>query len=625
MSDVIKLLPDSVANQIAAGEVIQRPASVIKELVENAVDAGASHVQIVVIDAGKSCIQVIDNGKGMSETDARLAFERHATSKISEATDLFALRTMGFRGEALASIAAVAQVELKTRMADAEVGVCLRIEGSKVKEQLPVSCPVGANFAVRNLFFNIPARRKFLKSNQTEMGNILTEFERLALAHPSIAFTLYSGDNVLHNLSVGNFRQRVAGIFGKRQDAQLVPVEVETTLVKISGLTGTPESAKKKGAHQFFFVNGRYMRHPYFAKAVMSAYERLVPEGEQVPFFINFEVAPARIDVNIHPAKTEIKFQDDQAIWQILFAAVREALGRFNAIPTLDFDTDNCPSIPAFNPSVGAAHPPRLHLDKTYNPFAASPATGGGHEEENTTRWKPAEADAWRGMYEEAFDTGNPVPKDDAGTTEASVGSLYDHLPDDEKEKWEGGVSDTFQFQGRFIVADTPSGLLIVDQHRAHMRILYDMYLQQLSAHHGVTQGLLFPQLLQLPLSSAGYFDTLMSRLADIGFDISPLGGGSYSVMGIPAGTEGLDALKLLQSILDDTLEGRPEAPETINHLMALAVSAQAALPVGQALAAEERKELLEKLFQTTNPNYAPDGKRLSTLLSPANVESFFD
>ncbi len=618
MSDIIKLLPDSVANQIAAGEVIQRPSSVIKELVENAIDAGATHIKVMVVDAGKTCIQVIDNGKGMSETDARLAFERHATSKITSATDLFALRTMGFRGEALASIAAVAQVELKTRMSDSEVGVCLRIEGSKVVEQQPVSCPVGANFAVRNLFFNIPARRKFLKSNQTEMSNIFSEFERVALAHPDVAFTLYSGDSVLHNLTSGNFRQRIIGLFGKKQDAHLLPVEVETSIVKISGLVGAPASAKKKGAHQYFFVNGRYMRHPYFAKAVQSAYERLIPDAFQVPYFLNFEVEPSHIDVNIHPAKTEIKFQDEQTIWQILSAATREALGKFNAVPTLDFDTADCPSIPVFNPSSESVSPPKIHIDRSFNPFASSERSAN-----TSKKWHPEDVGAWQKAYETAFD--EPALSASAIDASASSTPLYAQLSEDERSAWEQDTpSDVFQYQGRFIVASMPSGLLLVDQHRAHIRILYDMYLQQLMARRGITQGLLFPQLLQLPLSSSAVFEELMPRLADVGFDISPLGGGSYSIMGLPTGTEGLDAATLLQTILADAEQGKPEAADAVNHLIASALSRQAAMPVGQALSHDEMIELLSKLFKSSHANYTPEGKNTFSLLSAQRLDGLF-
>ena len=378
MSDIIHLLPDSVANQIAAGEVIQRPASVIKELVENAIDAGATEIHVLVTDAGKTSIQVIDNGCGMSATDARLSFERHATSKIRTASDLFALRTMGFRGEALASIAAVAEVELKTRLAGDELGTRIVLAASKVECQEPVACPQGSNFAVKNLFFNVPARRKFLKSNATELNNILAEFERIVLVHPDIAFYLYSNDTALYNLPAVSLRQRIVSVFGKKLDQQLIALDVDTTLVRISGYVGKPDAARKKGAHQYFFVNGRYMRHPYFHKAVMEPYERLVPAGEQVPYFVYFDVDPANIDVNIHPTKTEIKFENEQAIWQILSAAVKETLGRFNIVPSIDFDTEDKPDIPVFDTGGEPVDQPRLHYDASYNPFKSVSAGGGG-------------------------------------------------------------------------------------------------------------------------------------------------------------------------------------------------------------------------------------------------------
>ena len=391
MSDIIHLLPDSVANQIAAGEVIQRPASVIKELVENAIDADAQNIHVLVTDAGKTCIQIIDDGKGMSETDARLAFERHATSKIREASDLFALRTMGFRGEALASIAAVAQVELKTRLESEELGTRLVIAGSKVESQEAVSCSKGSNFSVKNLFFNVPARRKFLKANSTELSNILAEFERIALVHPEVSFSLYSNDSELFNLPVSPLRQRILAIFGKKLNQQLLNIEVNTTMVKISGYIAKPETARKKGAHQYFFVNGRYMRHPYFHRAVMEAYEQLIPVGEQVSYFIYFEVDPANIDVNIHPTKTEIKFENEQAIWQILSASVKESLGKFSAIPSIDFDTEDMPEIPAFEQNLPPA-PPKVNYNSDFNPFKVSSGGSGGG---SYTRPKVE----WEGLY----------------------------------------------------------------------------------------------------------------------------------------------------------------------------------------------------------------------------------
>ncbi len=369
MSDVIQLLPDSVANQIAAGEVIQRPASVIKELVENSIDAGASQVKIILRDAGKTLIQVVDDGCGMSDTDARLAFERHATSKIRQASDLFELHTMGFRGEALPSIAAVAQIDLRTMRRDSQIGTHLELAASKFVSQTPEACTPGSNLAVKNLFFNFPARRKFLKKDSVELGHITREFERLALVNPSVEFELYHNDVNLYQLLPGTLRQRIAGLFGKSIDKQLIPVETETPLVKISGFVCLPEFARKRNAQQFFFVNGRNMRHPYFHKAVMNCYEELIAAEHQPNYFLNFEVDPQTIDVNIHPTKSEIKFENEQPIWQILSAAIRESLGRFNAIPALDFDKEDAPEIPVFDPSLSES----LNLgglDDSYNPFA---------------------------------------------------------------------------------------------------------------------------------------------------------------------------------------------------------------------------------------------------------------
>lgn len=416
MSDIIHLLPDSVANQIAAGEVIQRPASVIKELVENAIDADAQNIHVLVTDAGKTSIQVIDDGKGMSETDARLSFERHATSKIRQAADLFALRTMGFRGEALASIAAVAQVELKTRPESEELGTKLVIAGSQVESQEAVSCSKGSNFSVKNLFFNVPARRKFLKANSTELSNILAEFERIALVHPEVAFSLYSNDSELFNLPVSQLRQRILAIFGKKLNQQLLNIEVNTTMVKISGYVAKPETARKKGAHQYFFVNGRYMRHPYFHKAVMEAYEQLIPTGEQISYFIYFDVDPANIDVNIHPTKTEIKFENEQAIWQILSASVKESLGKFSAIPSIDFDTEDMPDIPAFEEKM-SSEPPKIHYNTDYNPFKVSTG-GGGSYSRSKVEWE----DLYGGLTK-ASKMNNPQPEPEMNWEDSSIGS----------------------------------------------------------------------------------------------------------------------------------------------------------------------------------------------------------
>ena len=610
--DIIHLLPDTVANQIAAGEVIQRPSSVVKELVENAVDAGATLVEIVVEEAGKSLIQVIDNGCGMSVTDARLAFERHATSKIRQADDLFALRTMGFRGEALPSIAAVAQVELRTRTNDDDLGVCLRIEGGKVRDQQRVTTPRGANFAVRNLFFNIPARRKFLKSNLTEMGAILTEFERLALAHPQVAFRLHRDGTLLHDLPAGTFRQRIAGLFGHRMDKQLVPVATETTAARISGFTGVPESARKgKRAHQFFFANNRYMRHPYFARAVQTVYERLVPEGEQVPFFLRFDVDPATVDVNIHPTKTEIKFQDEPSLWQILQAAVREALGKYGGVPTIDFDTAGMPDIPLFVHSGGstratAAPPPHIETDPAYNPFGAAP--------DDT----PDDA------YNEPHPFSSQQQENGAGSLQPSVASpdtaprLFDEAP--------AVSAQCLQYHGRYIVTSVGSGLMLIDQHRAHQRVLYDRFLRNLQRHKSQSQGLLFPQTLALSPADAAALDELRPALADLGFDLSPAeSDGTCQLRGVPAGTEGLDPERLLLGVLNEARSGNEAAADTVSHRLALALAHRAALPVGQELTEAEMSALVGELFTGTTPAYAPDGTPAFLLLADEQISRFFD
>lgn len=664
MSDIIHLLPDSVANQIAAGEVIQRPASMIKELVENALDAGATHIQVVVEDAGKTLVQVIDNGCGMSETDARMAFERHATSKIQQATDLFALRTMGFRGEALASIAAVAQVELRTRQKGQDLGTCINIEGSKVTKQELVSCPVGANFAVRNLFFNIPARRKFLKSNQTELSNIMAEFERIALAHPDVAFTLQSGSSIALDLAGGNFRQRIVGIFGRRIDKQLVPIEVKTTLANISGFVGMPTAARRKNAHQYLFVNGRFMRHPYFAKAILTAYERLIPEGQQVPFFIKFEVDPARIDVNIHPTKTEIKFEDDSAIFQILLAAVRESLGKYGAVPAIDFNTEARPDIPTFNATGGESvniAPPQIHINTSFNPFDTTPAPPTHNEQGATvdksstsftssyTPPRPHSTIDWQRIYEntqKSFqsetnpssqsintkqedeieiesryeDNDVPLPSHftPLPTPEDTPTLLYKELPDTGKIAWnEKKDGDFYQYQGRYIITALPMGMALIDQHRAHIRILYERYQQQLLQHKSASQKLLFPETLTLSPSEGVILNQILPQLRDIGFDINNDEKGNFILTGVPIQTEGIAPTALINSILADALTGQANAADTMGHTISLAMARKVALPYGQLLNTQEMSTLLEQLFNSSTPNLTPDGTLIMTILNP--------
>ena len=625
MSDIIRLLPDSVANQIAAGEVIQRPASVIKELVENAIDAGAQHIDVLVTDAGKSSIQVIDDGKGMSETDARLSFERHATSKIREAADLFALRTMGFRGEALASIAAVAQVELRTCVEGEELGTKLVIAGSKVESQEAISCPKGSNFCVKNLFFNVPARRKFLKSNQTELSNILTEFERIALVNPNVSFTLYHNDAELFNLPAIQLRQRIMGVFGKKINQDLLSLDVDTTMVRISGFVARPESARKKGARQYFFVNGRYMRHPYFHKAIMDAYEHLIPVGEQVSYFIYFDVDPGNIDVNIHPTKTEIKFENEQAIWQILAAAVKETLGKFNAVPSIDFDTEGMPDIPAFESSPYAGiQPPKTTYNPDYNPFNTSAVPPSCYSSKPSRDWEQL----YEGLehHSSAQHIQKSYPDDGDYFTAASMEqpvtpTLYDHS---EEAAMGEKSSQHYQFKGRFILTSVKSGLMIIDQQRAHIRILYDQYLEQITRRQGASQGMLFPDIVQFPVSEVPVLQEIMEDLSYLGFELTDLGGGSYAINGIPSGIEGLNPVELIQSMVHTAMEKGGKVKEEVQSNLALTLAKAAAIVPGQVLTNEEMNGLVDGLFAVATPNYTPDGKTVLSVLQEDELEKLF-
>lgn len=593
--DIIHLLPDSVANQIAAGEVVQRPASVIKELMENAVDAGASAVDVLVQDAGRTSIQVIDDGKGMSETDARMAFERHATSKIAKAEDLFTLYTMGFRGEALPSIAAVSQVRLTTRTENQDLGVQLSLEGSKLVGQEVCSCPVGANFEVSNLFFNVPARRKFLKSNQTELNNIIQEFERIALVNPGVAFTLSSNGNRLMQLSAGSTLQRIVAIFGKRLSEQLLPVQVETSLVKISGYVGKPESARKKGASQYLFVNGRFMRHPRFHYAVMEAFSHLIPEGNQVPYFIYFEVSPASIDVNIHPTKTEIKFENEQEIWSILLAAVRDALGKFNAVPTIDFDVEGRPDIPAFQSGgYGEVKAPRVQVNTSFNPFSTH------SESQKSTR-------QWEKLYEQAM----------AASVQSEPRSEMLFPESDERS------TQHFQYKGQYILTAVQSGLMIVDQRRAHIRILYERYLAQMKEHDAATQGLLFPELLELSPSDAALLSSMLDDVRSLGFDIVPLGGSTFSVVGTPSGQ--INPLAVVQQMIETVKMQDSVGSDALHHRLALVLAQHNAIEVGEVLTPVQMETLIGDLFSCDNPNLSPNGQSVLTILRQEAMDKMFN
>ena len=600
--DIIHLLPDSVANQIAAGEVVQRPASVIKELMENAVDAGATTIDVLVQDAGRTSIQVIDDGKGMTETDARMAFERHATSKIAKAEDLFTLQTMGFRGEALPSIAAVSQVKLTTRTAEQELGVQLCLEGSRVVSQEVCSCPVGANFEVSNLFFNVPARRKFLKSNQTELNNIIQDFERIALVNPSVAFTLSSNGNQLMQLPAGSNLQRIVGIFGKKLGEQLLPVQVETSLVKISGFVGKPESARKKNSSQYLFVNGRFMRHPRFHYAVMEAFSHLIPEGDQVPYFISFQVDPANIDVNIHPTKTEIKFENEQEIWSIIVAAVRDALGKFNAVPTIDFDVEGRPDIPTYDArGLGDVKVPRVQVNPSYNPFS-------GHSESR----KPVRQ--WEKLYEQAASS-QTIQNTQSIQSVPSSPTLF-------SEGLEIS-SQHFQYKGQYILTAVQSGLMMVDQRRAHIRILYERYMKQMQEHNAPTQGLLFPELLELSPSDAALLTGMLDDVRALGFDITPLGGSSFSIVGTPSGQT--DPTAVVQQMVESVKQQDGGHADALHHQLALVLARHNAIEVGEVLTPMQMETLIGDLFQCEIQNLSPSGKTILTILQQEQIDKMFN
>ena len=634
MSDIISLLPDSVANQIAAGEVIQRPASVVKELVENAVDAGAKTIRVIIVDAGRTSIQVIDDGKGMSETDARLAFERHATSKIRQADDLFALHTMGFRGEALASIAAVAQVELLTRMAEDEIGTRLQIAASKVVAQEPAAAPLGSSFKVDNLFYNVPARRKFLKSNTTELSNILQTFERIVLVYPDIHFILHHNGAELQNLKPASLRQRIADVYGRQYTQELLPVEVQTSLCNITGFVGKPETARKKAGHDFFFVNGRYMRHPYFHKAVVSAYDRMIPEGMQVPYFLYIEVAPAAIDVNIHPTKTEIKFENEQAIWQVLTATVRDALGRFCDVPSIDFDVQGKPDIPVFDPAHDQITAPKVSYDPDYNPFRST-SSKGGHLAPSYPRTSVSPNPDWEQLYDiVSSGPSTPSEKDQSlfHTDEGDLSPLAPH-----SSPLNTDLSPLhYQYKGCYIMTAVKSGLMIIDQHRADVRIRYERYLQQLENHTVATQQLLFPESVRFSPAESVVLQKMLPSLTAMGFDLSDLGGNSFAVNGIPAGLEGVDPVTLIRQIVadseDDSLSDDSATVKstvssklsTVNSKVALSLAQCVATPYGQVLSNDEMEQIINELFACSNVNYTPNGKSILTILPQTDIERLF-
>ncbi|MBQ9296896.1 MAG: DNA mismatch repair endonuclease MutL [Paludibacteraceae bacterium] len=607
--DIIHLLPDSVANQIAAGEVIQRPASCLKELVENSLDAGAKRIQVIVRDAGRTLLQVIDDGKGMSEMDARMAFERHATSKISQAQDLFSLRTMGFRGEALASICAVAQVELQTRRPEDEVGTLIEIHGSELVRSEMCSCPVGTNIKVSNLFFNVPVRRKFLKTDQTELRNLLTEFYHIVLVYPKVSFTFVHNDEILLELPPGTEKQRIEAVFGnpKRNvyTSGFVDVNTDTELVSIRGFVIKPESATRK-AEQYFFVNGRYMRHPYFLKAVQTAYSGMLSSDYQPSFFIYFDINPEAIDVNIHPTKTEIKFADEQTIFQILMASVREALGKFTLAPQIDFDTNGSIDIPISHD--GPVRPPQVTVDPTYNPFH----TRSSHTVQQTA------VPQWETLYPSVSGRSNEIYPDrlPSSIIPAETGP---HIP-----VFDAETCPLWQYGGKYILAATPEGLLLINRHRAHVVVLYQQFMTMLSQDQCAMQQLLFPEVLSLQPDEMVLMSQLLPDLKAIGFEVEQLTPDSYSIQGVPAQLANQSPIPVLQYILSQVREREANTQSEWREQIALTLAENAAVPYGRDLTAEEMREIVQRMAQLPQFARTPDGKTIVSLMTDDEINKRF-
>ena len=605
--DVIHLLPDSVANQIAAGEVIQRPASCLKELVENSLDAGASTVQVLLYDAGRTMMQVIDDGKGMTETDARMACERHATSKIRTADDLFSLHTMGFRGEALASICAVAQVEMITRREEDETGTLLFISGSQVEKQEPCSCAKGTSIKVKNLFFNVPARRRFLKTDATELRNIINEFYRIVLVNPQCHFVLTHQDEVLIDLPAGNLKSRIEQVFGKGHSKQftagLVEIKTETDLVNIYGYIGKPEFAAKQ-SQQYFFVNNRYMRHPYFHKAVMTAYQGMLQADVQPPYFVYFDINPESIDVNIHPTKTEIKFSDEQSIWQILLATVREALGKFNLVPSLDFSDTSQLDIPSVGSHAARIVQPTVKLDPTYNPFKQSSSY---HAEWNNTSVQKN----WQSLYE-------PLAEHQSQPVSAEEEEQSSFLFDVDMSQLK-----PYQVAQRFIAVSVPDGLLLVDQHRAHVAVMFSHIQQLLTDRRMPVQQLLFPEIIELSVEECELLEQAKDELVGFGFDITRFSPSAYSIEGVPALFGSENVAESLRHILFGIGEEGVSAREHWRRRIALSLANDLAIPAGRIMSETEMKDLLGKLFAIAERNYTPDGKRVMSVVTTEELTKY--
>ena len=612
MADIIHLLPDSVANQIAAGEVIQRPASVVKELVENAIDAGATQIKVNIKDAGRTLIQIIDNGCGMSDTDARMAFERHATSKIQSANDIFAIRTMGFRGEALASIAAISDVELRTREYDQELGTFIHISGSNIITQEPVSCDSGTNFQIKNLFFNVPARRKFLKSNPAELKHIINEIQRIALANPEIGISLHHNGSAIYELAGANKRVRIVSIFGKNINQNLVPIDTETSLIKISGFVGQPKHARKTFGEQFFFVNKRYMKHPYFHKAITQAYEKILAPDTIPSYFIYFDINPGDIDVNIHPTKTEIKFENESAIWQILQASIREALGKFNIVPSIDFDQAGSVDIPMPLRDFSEVVTPEIKVNPQYNPFET-----------------PAPTRNYSGTSSGYLKT--PVERSNHGNWQTLYKGLEadseekDEIPDDEPVQFkiaeQNTTKNSVQFKNKYILTPVKSGLMIIDQKRAHERILYERLIQVLENNEVASQQQLFPETFELKPADGTLLTSILPDLKALGFDIRDFGKNSFIINGTPGVLHTSSPIEIIESLLEEYKNSPVSLQEKARETVAISLAQASAIPYGQTLKPGEINELIDNLFACQTPNFSPKGKKILSIMPLEDFE----
>ena len=595
MPDIIQLLPDAVANQIAAGEVVQRPSSAVKELMENAIDAGADRIQLIVRNAGKSLIQVIDNGSGMSMTDARLCFERHATSKIRKAEDLFAIRTMGFRGEAMASIAAIAHVELKTRRPEDELGTVIRIEGSAVVDQSPEALPTGTCIAVKNLFYNVPARRNFLKSNAVEMRHIIDEFQRMALAHPDLFFSLHNDGNELFHLPSGTLKQRIIHLFGNNYNQKLVPVEEETTILSVNGFVGKPEFAKKTRGEQFFFVNKRFVKDPYLHHAIMNAYEDILP-ADTFPLYVLFiEIDPGKIDINVHPTKTEIKYEDEKAIYAILRSAVKRSLGRYNIAPSLDFDQETSFGNFITPKPLEEIQVPTISFNPNFNPFDG---------DEVSSR---ASGSARAGQYSSTLERKTDIPQ--------NWDTLYQITEQEHEEQLHLNTEDKkgerfFQIHNKYIVSQIHSGFILIDQQAAHERILFEQYLEQLDRHQGTSQQSLFPVTVDLNAADFALMSDLLPDLQTLGFQLRPFGKTTYIIDGIPADLgNNVNETAVIEKLLEDVKNNRSDLKISKRENLAKSLARSAALKAGTVLSDGEMAELIDKLFACQSPNTSISGR----------------